>query len=398
MEARTMNDPAFCNGRPPRTVTVFDTTLRDGEQAPGNGMSAIEKRDLALRLEALGVDVVEVGFPASSANDFLAARMVSKALTSATVATFSRCVEADIAKAVEAVGATRHQVQLLVTASDLHLRRKRGISRHECLREVTAAVRFAASLGVTDISVGLEDASRGAHDLLRPIMECSVECGATTVVVADTSGCQLPAEFGDLVAAVRSWITDGVVLSVHCHDDMGLALANTLAGIQAGADQVQTTLGGVGERSGNTALEELAAALTYKGEQLGVSSRIDTKGLYQAYLTLKSSMRLEEVRNKAIVGANAFATSAGIHQDGVLQEPKTYEYLDPAMFGRERQLLVSRHSGRAMLRYVLDQQHMAVTDGQLNELYEDLISKRFDQDIETLDEFGARILSSLARS
>jgi 2-isopropylmalate synthase len=390
-----MNDPAFHTGRRPRTVTVFDTTLRDGEQAPGNGMSASEKRDLALRLETLGVDVVEVGFPASSANDFLAARMVSKALTRATVATFSRCVEADIAKAVDAVGVTRHQVQLLTTASDLHLQRKRGISRDDCLREVAAAVRFAASLGVTDISLGLEDASRGAHDLLRPIMECGIESGATTIVVADTSGCQLPAEFAGLVAATRSWIADSATLSVHCHNDMGLALANTLAAIQAGADQVQTTLGGVGERSGNTALEELAAALTYKGEQLGVSSRIDTKGLYQAYLTLTSSMRLERVRNKAIVGANAFATSAGIHQDGLLQEPKTYEYLDPAMFGRERELLIGRHSGRAVLRYVLDQQRMAVTDGQLNELYEDLISNRIDDEIETLDEFGARVLSNV---
>jgi 2-isopropylmalate synthase len=189
-----------------------------------------------------------------------------------------------------------------------------------------------------------------------------------------------------------------VTLSVHCHDDMGLALANALAGIQAGADQVQTTLGGVGERSGNTALEELAAALAYKGEQLGVRARIDTKGLYQAYLTLKSSMGLLDARNKAIFGTNAFATSAGIHQDGLLQEPKTYEYLDPAMFGRERQLLVGRHSGRAVLRYILDQQHLDVTEAQLNVLYEELIGNRIDHNVETLDEFGKRVRSSLARA
>jgi 2-isopropylmalate synthase len=393
-----VTDRSFHAGPPDRTVTVFDTTLRDGEQAPGNGMSAAGKRDTAIQLEALGVDVVEVGFPASSANEFLAAKMVRQALTSTTVATFARCTEADIAKAVEAVGVTRHQVQLLATASELHLTHKRGISRHDCFREIATAVRFAASLGVTNISVGLEDASRGTHDLLRALVDCSIEAGATTIVVADTSGCQLPAEYGDLVSAARSWIPGDVTLSVHCHDDMGLALANALAGIQAGADQVQTTLGGVGERSGNTALEELAAALAYKGEQLGVRARIDTKGLYQAYLTLKSSMGLLDARNKAIFGTNAFATSAGIHQDGLLQEPKTYEYLDPAMFGRERQLLVGRHSGRAVLRYILDQQHLDVTEAQLNVLYEELIGNRIDHNVETLDEFGKRVRSSLARA
>jgi 2-isopropylmalate synthase len=287
-EPSDVTDLSPRTGQPTRTVTIFDTTLRDGEQAPGNGMSAAEKRDMAMRLEALGVDVIEVGFPASSVNEFLAAQMVRQALTSATIATFSRCNEADIVRAVEAAGVTRHQVQLLATASDLHLTHKRGISRLDCFREVASAVRFAASLGVTNISVGLEDASRGTHGLLHALVECCVESGATTVVMADTSGCQLPAEYGDLVAAARSWVPDNVTLSVHCHDDMGLALANALAGIQAGADQVQTTLGGVGERSGNTALEELAAALTYKGEQLGVRARIDTKGLYQAYLSLKS--------------------------------------------------------------------------------------------------------------
>jgi 2-isopropylmalate synthase len=378
-----------------RTVTIFDTTLRDGEQAPGNAMTARQKVDMALRLEALGVDVIEVGFPASSATDLEAARLASQALSSATMASFARCKESDILAAAEAAGTTRHQIQLLVASSDLHLTYKRGISRADALRELVSAVGFAASLGFTDISVGLEDASRAAPDLLRALMESGVGAGATSTVVADTSGCMLPSEFGDLVASARTWIPGHVTLAAHCHNDMGLALANALAAVRAGADQVQTTLAGVGERAGNTALEELAAVLKYKGGRLGATTRIDTRGLYQAYLALKASMRLENVRTKPIVGDNAFATSAGIHQDGILQKPETYEYLDPDQFGRNREILVGRHSGRAIIRSLLDRHRVQATDKIVGDLYEQLIASRTGGDTETLEAFSMRIFETM---
>jgi 2-isopropylmalate synthase len=385
------------NGKAPvREITVLDTTLRDGEQAPGNGMTAEHKLEMALRLENLGVDLIEVGFPASSANDFAAAKLVGQAIHKATVATFCRAVETDISTAVEAVGIERHQVQILATASELHLAHKRGIDRADAVRETAAAVRFAASLGVTNISVGLEDASRGTPELLRPLVESSITAGATTIAVCDTSGCLTPSEFGDLIAQVRSWMPDGAILSTHCHDDMGLALANALAGIQAGADEVQTTLAGVGERAGNTALEELATVLTCKGDQIGAATHIDTKALYETYLALKSMMRLEGIRNKAIFGENAFATQAGIHQAGLLQKPETYEYLEPSNFGRERSILVGRHSGRAILRHLLEQQHVSPAPELVGRLYDEFIGGRTDNNVETLDAVSTRLSQWIA--
>jgi len=392
-----MNKPAE-NGeaREAREISIFDTTLRDGEQAPRNGMTPKEKLDMALRLEALGVDVVEVGFPAASPNDVETTKLAAQALRKAKIATLSRAARADIMVAVEAGGTERHQVQLLAVSSDLHLEHKRGISRSDAVREIRDAVRFAVSLGVTDISVGLEDASRGALDHLRALVEEGVEAGATTVAVGDTSGCMVPEEFGELIAAIRSWIPATTILSTHCHDDMGLAVANALAGVCAGANQIQTTLAGVGERSGNTALEEIAAILAYKSQRLGVTSGIKTDGLYETYLALKSAMRLENIRNKAIVGSNAFATAAGIHQRGVLANPETYEYLEPARFGRERSILVSRHSGRAVLRYLVREQDADLDPEAMGCLYDELIGRRTDADVGTLDEFRVRVADWLA--
>jgi 2-isopropylmalate synthase len=391
-----VNQAIRCGDAPTRDISIFDTTLRDGEQAPGNAMTAEHKLDLALRLEALGVDVIEVGFPASSPSDFKAAELVAQSVRKATIATLSRTVRADIELAVEAVGVDRHQVQLLATASDLHLEHKRGITRGDAIREVRDAVTFAGSLGVTDISVGLEDASRGAPDLLRALVETGLEAGANSFAVGDTSGCMMPDEYGELIATLRQWMPPETTLATHCHDDMGLSLANALAGVRSGADQVQTTLGGVGERSGNTALEELAAILAYKGTRLGATTRIRTEAIYETYLALKSAMRLEDVRNKAIVGSNAFSTAAGIHQAGVLQKPETYEYLRPDDFGRERSILISRHSGRAVLRYLIEKQGGELEPEVIGRLYDDLIGCRAEADVETLGELGTRVSKWLA--
>lgn len=380
---------------PTRRISVFDTTLRDGEQAPANAMSPQDKLKLALRIEALGVDSIETGFPASSPSEFEATRLISKNLTTAKFVTFCRAVRADIEKAVEAGGVDRHEVQVMATGSDLHLVHKRQITRKEAVDEVVDAVSFARSLGVASVSVPIEDASRGEHDLLRAITVSAIEAGADCFVIGDTSGCMTPEEYGDLIARFREWAPSPVRISTHCHDDFGLALANAVAGLKAGADEVQATLGGIGERAGNTALEELAALLSYKGEQLGLRTDIKTEGMYKAYETLREVIRLEEPRNKAIFGTYAFGTAAGVHQQGVLRNPATYEYVEPARFGRERSILIGRHSGRSVLRHLLDELGVQVDEDRLTELYREHVAERAGGDCEELSVVKDRLAREL---
>ncbi|TLW90601.1 pyruvate carboxyltransferase [Saccharomonospora piscinae] len=345
-----------------RRISIFDTTLRDGEQAPGNGMRPEQKLRLGALVDGLGVDIVETGFPASSASDFEATRSLSKQLTNARFATFVRAVRDDVEAAVRAGGVDNHQIQVLATGSDIHLEHKRGISRADGEREMADTITFARGLGITDISVAIEDATRGTDDLLHGLVDTVLEAGATTIAVGDTCGCLLPGEFGELIAKIREWAPRPVVVATHCHDDLGLAVANSLAGVTAGADEVQATLGGIGERAGNASLEEIVAALVYKGASLGVRTTVKPERLFPAYQVLAETIGLPPLRNKAVVGVNAFATQAGIHQAGILRRPETYEYLEPEVFGRRRQLMVGRHSGRAIIRYLLDRLGTPVDD------------------------------------
>ena len=379
-----------------RKISIFDTTLRDGEQAPGNVMTAEHKLDLGLRLEALGADVIEAGCPASSSEDFKAAQLLASALSTATVATFCRAVPADVEIAVDAVGVERHQVQVLATASEMHLEHKRGISQADAVNELVGAVKVAASLGVTNISLGLEDASRGTPGLLRALIESGIDAGATTVAVGDTTGCLMPAQFADLIAEIRGWIPRETILSVHCHDDMGLALANALGGIEAGADEVQATLAGIGERSGNTALEELVAVLHYHGASMGVRTDVKPELLYESFQALQKIIGLGGLRNKAIVGENSFATQAGIHQAGILRKPETYEYIEPERFGRERALLVGRQSGRSIIQHLLADLGVAADAPLVAALYDELIADRATTDGETLEATRVKIVDWLA--
>jgi 2-isopropylmalate synthase len=357
----------------PRRISIFDSTLRDGEQAPGNAMSPQQKLALALAIEELGVDTIEAGFPSSSPNDFEATRLISRALTTAKFATLNRATFADIDAAAEAGGVHNHQLQIMATGSDVHLEHKRGITREDGLREIVASVRHARELGFTDIALGVEDASRGVDDLLRPLVEASVSHGAHTVVLADTTGCVVPEEFADLVARICSWLPSGIVVSVHCHHDLGFSLANALAAVAAGADEVQVTVGGIGERAGNTALEELAAVLAYKGDRYGAMTPLDTTRSYQVFQLLCSTIMLTPPRNKPIFGANAFATEAGIHQAGMLRNPVTYEYVEPGRFGRERVILVGRHSGRNIVRHLLGELGKADDVTLVEDLYQRLV-------------------------
>jgi 2-isopropylmalate synthase len=379
-----------------RRISVFDSTLRDGEQAPGNSMRPEEKLALALSLESLGVDTVEAGFPSSSPNDFRAIQLISQSLSTAKLATLNRADRADISLAAEAGGVVNHQLQVMATGSDVHLEHKRGISRAQGMREIVDSVKFARSLGFTDITLGVEDATRGSDELLRPLIEAAIENGATTVAIADTTGRMYPEEFGGLISRVRSWIPATVVLSTHCHDDMGLSLANALAGIQAGADEIQTTISGIGERSGNTALEELAAVLTYKSQEIGATTQIKTEGLYDTFRLLSDIIGMPAQRNKAIFGANAFATQAGIHQAGMLRNPITYEYVEPEQFGRAREILIGRQSGRNVIRYLLRQLDRAQDEALLKELYEQYVVGQSDGQCIELDDLHDLIRERVA--
>ncbi|GAA5706852.1 2-isopropylmalate synthase [Streptomyces avermitilis] len=353
---------------------------------------------MALRLEELGVDTIETGFPASSPTEAEATRLISQSLTRARFTTFCRAVRADIEAAVRAGGTQRHEVQILATSSDLHLERKRRITRADSIKEIVDSVAFARELGIQDVSVGLEDASRGANDLLRAQVEASLEAGATCLVVADTSGCMTPAEYGALMTRVRSWMPQSVLLFTHCHDDFGLALANTVAGLQAGADGAQVTLGGIGERAGNASLEQLVALLSYKSDQLGLYTDIDTVKMYDAYTELREIVQLELPRNKPIFGAYAFGSAAGIHQQGLLRDPATYEYVEPKRFGRERSLIIARHSGRSVLRYLLDELGADLSEDTVEELYRQHIIDRPGGDCEDISELRKRLGEQLAKT
>lgn len=379
-----------------RRIEIHDSTLRDGEQAPGNAMNPDQKLELALRLEALGVDCIEVGFPASSPSDFRATQLVSQKLTTARFMTLCRAVRQDVQVAVEAGGVANHQVQLLATGSDLHLEHKRRITRKEAIDEVVDTVRYARSIGLEAVSVGVEDASRGEPELLRAMTEAAIEAGATGFAVADTCGALTPDRYRELVAQFREWAPLPVHIATHCHDDFGLSLANAVAGLQAGADEAQVTLGGIGERAGNTALEELAALLAYKRDELGIYTDIDLTAMYEVYTVLRGMIGLAEPRNKAIFGAYAFGTAAGIHQQGMLRNPATYEYLEPTRFGRERSMLIARHSGRSVIRHVVDELGIEVDEAELSELYRIHVAERPGGDCEDISVLKARLAESLA--
>lgn len=359
-------------------------------------MSPEGKLAYALRAEAFGVDVIEVGFPGSSPVDVEATKLVADALTSARFSTFNRSCREDVRLSVECGGIRpNHQVAICGTGSDLHLEYKRGITRAESVAEGRDAVRYAVSLGVTDVAFCVEDASRSDREFVRELTCEAVEAGATTIGLADTTGCATPQEYGDMFHAAREWLPEHVALSTHCHDDLGLSLANALAGVQAGATEVQATLAGIGERAGNTPLEEVAAVLAFKGEALGLTTSIVLDGLVPAFEVLAGLIGISAPRNKAVLGLNSFATQAGIHQDGILKNPATYEFLDPQRFGLKRSLLVGRHSGRAVLRYLLQQLGTAPDPELVDQLYAEFIAARSGGECDELDDLMVDIAARI---
>jgi 2-isopropylmalate synthase len=355
-------------------VVFFDTTLRDGEQSPGCSMTTQEKLTMAHALEDLGVDIIEAGFAMASEGDFAAIATITQAVRKPRIASLARAKTEDIEMAARALQfADRARIHVFLASSDLHLEYKLKIGRQEALDLTGESVRLARSLA-DDVEFSPEDATRSDREFLIEMVRTAVEAGATTINMPDTVGYSTPEDYAQMFREVRERIpaidAQRVVLSSHCHDDLGLAVANSLAAIAAGARQVECTINGIGERAGNAALEEIAAALYVRGDRYGVSTEIKLANLYATSEVLGQIITFKPSPNKAIVGANAFAHESGIHQHGMLANPLCYEIMTPALVGVSKtHLVLGKHSGRAALRHRLEQLGFTLTREELQQIY-----------------------------
>jgi len=355
-------------------VVFFDTTLRDGEQSPGCSMTTQEKLTMAHALEDLGVDVIEAGFAMASEGDFAAIATITQAIRKPRIASLARAKNEDIEIAARAIEhAARPRIHVFLASSDLHLEYKLKISRQEALDRTAESVRLARSF-VDDVEFSPEDATRSERDFLVEMVRVAVEAGATTINMPDTVGYSTPEEYGQMFREVRERIPavdeKGIILSSHCHDDLGLAVANSLAAISAGARQVECAVNGIGERAGNAALEEVAAALYVRKDRYGVTTSIQLDQLYATSQVLGQIITFKPSPNKAVVGDNAFAHESGIHQHGMLANPLCYEIMTPALVGvAKTHLVLGKHSGRAALRHRLEQLGYQVSRDELQHVY-----------------------------
>jgi 2-isopropylmalate synthase len=331
-----------------RRITIFDTTLRDGEQSPGIALLPEEKAEIAEQLDRLGVDVIEAGFPASSPGDFEGTHAAARTVRRATVAALCRTRREDIDAAAEALApARRSRIHVFLATSPLHMEKKLRLAPAEVVEQARWAVGYAAGLA-DEVEFSCEDATRSAPSFVARVCAEAVRAGATTINLPDTVGYAVPEEYAKFLRTVR-WLCrelDRVTLSVHCHDDLGLAVANSLAGIRAGAGQVECTVNGIGERAGNAALEEVVMALRVRGHAFVAETGVDPGEIGAASRLVERLTGYAVPRNKAIVGASAFAHEAGIHQDGVLKDVGTYQIIDPGELGLEMTLPLGKHSGR----------------------------------------------------
>lgn len=332
---------------------IFDTTLRDGEQVPGCQLNTVEKIQVAKQLEALGVDVIEAGFPISSPGDFNSVREISKAVTWPTICALTRAVEKDIDVAVDSLKYAKHKrIHTGIGTSDLHIKYKFNSNREEIIERAVAAVKYARRF-VDDVEFYAEDAGRTDNEYLARVVEAVIKAGATVVNIPDTTGYCLPSEYGEKIKYLCDHVAgiENAIISTHCHNDLGMATANTLSGVLNGARQVEVTINGIGERAGNTSLEEIAMILKcHKG--IGIDTNINTTKICPTSRMVSSLMNMPVQPNKAIVGRNAFAHSSGIHQDGVLKNVETYEIMNPKDVGLDDNAIVlTARSGRAALKY-----------------------------------------------
>jgi 2-isopropylmalate synthase len=333
-------------------ITVFDTTLRDGEQSPGCSMNVQEKLRMARQLDRLGVDVIEAGFPIASEGDFEAVQSIAAAVRRPVIAGLARARREDIQSAWQALRhAARPRIHVFLATSDIHLQYKLKISREDCLAQTREAISFAKSL-CPDVEFSPEDATRTDPDFLSQVVQAAVDAGATTVNIPDTVGYSTPEEFGNLIRNIGSRVRNmhEVTISAHCHNDLGLAVANSLAAIAAGARQIECTINGIGERAGNASLEEIVMTMRVRPDRYPYETGIRTEQLYAVSQLLTEVTEVPVQPNKAVIGRNAFAHEAGIHQDGVLKNPLTYEIMTPQSVGvPDSRLVLGKHSGRHAL-------------------------------------------------
>jgi 2-isopropylmalate synthase len=375
-------------------VRIFDTTLRDGEQSPGCSMDLKEKVHLAEKLQALGVDIIEAGFPIASDGDFAAVKAVAAECRKVTVAALCRTLEMDVRRAAEALhGAARPRIHTVVATSDIHLEYKLKKTRAEVIEMTRQAVRLARNF-TDEVEFSAEDATRSDVDYLCEVFATAVAEGATILNVPDTVGYTLPTEFAQLVRTVREQVVgdrEDVTISVHCHNDLGLAVANSLAAIDAGARQIECTVNGIGERAGNASLEEIAMALRVRADRLPFENGIDTSQIYSTSQMLSQIIGFDVQPNKAIVGRNAFAHEAGIHQHGVISNPLCYEIMTPESVGvPANELVLGKHSGRHALALRYQELGYALERHELDAVYHrftDLADRKkriYDQDLISL--------------
>ena len=351
-------------------VYIFDTTLRDGEQSPGCSMTVPEKLRMARKLVELGVDVLEAGFPIASEGDFEAVEAVSREFPWVQVAALARSCTLDVERAAQSLRhARRPRLHTFIATSEIHLKHTLKKTRQQVLEEAVAAVELARR-HVDDVEFSAEDGSRTDADFLEQISKAVVAAGARTVNIPDTVGFSVPAEYGEIIGRVVQALGDCAVVSVHCHDDLGLAVPNSLAAVQAGARQIECTINGIGERAGNTSLEEMVMILKTRPDCYPYHTGIHTEHLYSASQMLSSIITFGPQPNKAIVGRNAFAHEAGIHQDGYLKEKSTYEIIDPRSVGvPEGKLVLGKHSGRHALLKRCQDLGFDLTKSELDDLY-----------------------------
>ncbi len=351
---------------------IFDTTLRDGEQVPGCQLNTIEKIQVAKQLERLGVDVIEAGFPISSPGDFNSVIEISKAVTWPTICALTRAVEKDIDVAVEALKYARHKrIHTGIGTSDMHIKYKFNSNREEIIERGVAAVKYAKKF-VEDVEFYAEDAGRTDNEYLARVIEAVIKAGATVVNIPDTTGYCLPEEYGAKIRYLVEHVDciDKAIISTHCHNDLGMATANTISGVINGARQVEVTINGIGERAGNTSLEEIAMIIKCHST-IPVQTNINTTKIYPTSRMVSSLMNMPVQPNKAVVGRNAFAHSSGIHQDGVLKNVQTYEIMDPKDVGiDDNSIVLTARSGRAALRHRLHVLGVEMDDEHLDKVYE----------------------------
>jgi 2-isopropylmalate synthase len=360
----------------PARITVFDTTLRDGEQSPGCSMNVPEKLHLAHQLDRLGVDVIEAGFPIASDGDFAAVQAIAASVRRPLIAGLARACRQDIERAWQALrGAAQPRLHVFLATSDIHLQHKLKLSRQQCLEQARDSVRLAKSF-CPDVEFSPEDATRTDPEFLIQVLAAVVEAGATTLNIPDTVGYSMPAEFGELIQTIRQRVPgiEGVTISAHCHNDLGLAVANSLAAIAGGARQVECTLNGIGERAGNASLEELVMAMRVRPDRYPYQTGVITEQLFPASQLLSEITGVPVQPNKAVIGRNAFAHEAGIHQDGMLKNPLTYEIMTPQSVGvPDSRLVLGKHSGRHALALRCEQLGFQFDRRELDELYRQFV-------------------------